>query len=100
MILRPQKEKIYMSYVINFNNGMGPQPPEFETLAEAKAAALDMAGFTQTSIEILGHNDEIVTVSEWFGVAPTEEEIESGTVLVRFGTEGYYQLWNDELENL
>ena len=89
-----------MSYVINFNNGAGPQEPEFETLAEAKDAALDMAGFTQTSIEILGNNDEIVTTAAWFGVAPTEEEIESGLVLVRFGTNGYYQLWSDELENL
>lgn len=89
-----------MSYVINFNNGSGPQPPEYETLEEAKAAALDRCGFTQTSIEILGHNDEIVAVAGWVGMEPTEEDQENGLVLVRFGSSGYYQLWSDELETI
>lgn len=89
-----------MSYVINFNNGAGPYPQEFEELEEAKAAAMDMAGYTQANIDILGHNGEIVAFSEWVGMQPSRIEKEMGAIMVRFGTSGYYRIWSDELEFL
>lgn len=89
-----------MSYKINFNNGSGPYEESFDDLAEAKAAAISMMGFTGRNVTILDEEGEIVTMSEWIMLPPTEEALEEGRVLVRFGTSGYYQLWDDELETL
>ena len=89
-----------MSYRINFNNGAGPYEEKFEDLEEAKIAAISMMGLTGRNVTILDEEGEIVTMSEWIMLPPTEEALEEGLVLVRFGTDGYYQLWEDELETL
>lgn len=88
------------TYTIEFNNMTEPHTDEFISLEAAKVEAVERMGYTGESVAILNEAGETVTRSQWFGVEPTEEEIESGLVLVRFGTDGYYQLWSDELENL
>ena len=87
-----------MTYRINFNNGAGLYEESFEDLAEAKAAAISMMGYTGANVEIVDEGGQVVTVSHWVGIEPIERDFERGIVLVRFGTEGYYLLWSDDLE--
>lgn len=89
------KEELSM-YIVNFNTGAGNL--EATTLEEAKQLALDGMAYTQQNITI-EKDGKVVTTARWYGVAPTDEDYESGIVLEEIGG-GFYTLWDDELENM
>lgn len=85
---------------INYNNGAGYELEEFESLAEAKETAIERAGLTGQAITIHGADGAEITRAKWFGIEPDEVDEEQGLVLCRFGTTGFYEIWDDEIENL
>lgn len=85
-------------YAINYHTGAAPTVGQFPDLAAAKAAALDAAGYTQQNITIYDQDGQQVAQAVWIG--NDADQVEPEIVLVRFGTSGYYQLWDDELVNL
>ena len=87
------------TYTINFQTGAEPITGQYEDLAAVKADALERMGFTQQSVEIFDEAGELVTRSQWFSGAASEQDIEMDVVLVQFGTEGYYARWDDELND-
>lgn len=84
-------------YIVNFNTGAGNQ--EAATLEEAKQLALDGMAYTQENITIETEDGEVIATARWYGVEPSEEDYEAGIVLEEIGG-GFYELWDDELENM
>lgn len=85
------------SYAINYFTGADVELKEYESLDAAKAEALENMGYTQQSVEIYDWAGERVARSQWWGVEPSQQDIDLGIVLVRFGTSGFYSKWDDEL---
>lgn len=83
-------------YAINFNTGAEPLTGQYADLAAAKEAALDGAGFTQQNITIYDQHGEQVAQAVWYGIDPNNAEYPE-TVMLQFGTAGYYQKWDDEM---
>jgi len=71
-----------------------------DSLEEAKEIALEEMNYTGNSVIIKDEHGGEITRSIWFGVVPSESELENGLVLEQFGDFGYYQIWVDELENM
>jgi uncharacterized membrane protein YdfJ with MMPL/SSD domain len=77
-------------YMVNYGTGAGNS--YHATIDEAKAAAKDGMTYTQQSVKIIDTDtDDVVSVSRWWSVAPTDES----DVLCQIGSFGYYADWQD-----
>lgn len=77
------------NYTINYQNGF---TKEFEgSLREAEIEAQEGMTYTQCNVSIEKDGD-IMTVSIWYGIKPTEEDYENDNVLEEIG-EGFYANW-------
>lgn len=87
-------------FFINHNTCAGNEIVEASDLREVKQLAQEGMRFTQRNVNIEDLQGNIITQSQWENTAATEEDQEAGTVLEQFGTEGFYIIWSDELENM
>ena len=78
---------------INFNNGMVLDFVNYDSLEDAKSAAVEMAGYTGEDITITNEQGQEITRAVWYGVPASDDDL----VLFTVGN-GFYQMWNDELE--
>lgn len=78
---------------INFNNGMVTDFVNYESLEDAKSAAVEMAGYTGQDITIINKQGQPVANAQWFGVPASDDDF----VLFTVGN-GFYLMWDDELE--
>lgn len=81
---------------INYHTGI-EEEVEVADLQEAKEIAKEGIAYTQAKVTIETLDGEVLATSQWYGVEPTEEEIEDGMVLEQIGSYGFYQVWDDEL---
>lgn len=81
-------------FIIDYNTGITDEV-EVADLAEAKKIAEEGMAYTGVSVIIKDSNGEAVTESRWWPHAPTDEDF----VLVQIGSEGFYEVWSDELGN-
>lgn len=84
-------------YIINYHTGVGNQEVEVNDLSEAKEIAKEGINYTQQNVSIEDAEGNTVTTATWYGVEPSEED--EDYVLEIIGG-GFYQIWDDELENM
>lgn len=77
-----------MRYYINYGTGAGNECVD-GTLDEAKKVAEQGLAYTQTDVRIQTEDGEDVSVLNWYGVAPEEDDV----VTARFGDFGFYGEW-------
>ena len=80
-------------YNINYHTGAGDESG-FETIDDAKVAAVEGATYTQQDITIENENGDEVARLPWCGVEADEDEDDE--VEVSFGSFGYYAQWQDK----
>lgn len=81
------------NFTIDFNNGFEKKITA-DNLEEVKEVAFDLIGYTQSSIDILDENDEVVTSSTWY----SEDANKDDPAVLEVVGNGHYQIWSDELE--
>lgn len=79
-----------MRYYVNFGTGTGDEYVE-GTLEDAKKVAEGGLAYTQTDVKIQTEDGEDVSVLNWHGVRPEEDDI----VTAQFGDYGFYGEWTD-----
>lgn len=77
------------TYTINY--GLGIKDDGYETIQDAKDAAVTNASYSQRSINIETDQGEGVATLPWYGVEPSGED----EVTVEFGNFGFYGAWQD-----
>ncbi|OGX77830.1 hypothetical protein A6395_15250 [Exiguobacterium sp. SH31] len=78
------------TYTIDYHTGVMREVDG--ELDQVKRQAVSAIAYTQENVSIrLG--GEVVTTARWYGLEPEEDD----DVLTRVG-DGFYQMWDDEIE--
>lgn len=79
-----------MKYYINYGTGVGNEWID-GSLEDAKRVAEEGLAYTQTDIKIQTEDGEDVSILNWYGVLPCEDDV----ITAQFGDYGFYGEWID-----
>ena len=77
-------------FTADYCNGIR-QPIDKAGIEEALQEIEKNMAYTQADIKVYDDNGDIVALSKWYGVEPSEDDIPLAT----FGTFGFYDSWID-----
>lgn len=81
-----------MRYIIDFHTGVTKEHEG--DLESAKQEAFQGISLTHEPVSILSEKGKRLTQARWFGCEADQEDL----VLADYGVEGFYQIWDDEIE--